>query len=241
MMSCGAPATTRRGTCCSTACAVAQPLLPGPLEMVVLEARKQVHEPGKPFHYVYFPTTAVISTTLIDDDGREVETSTVGNEGMLSVYALMGLDHCPRQSVCQVGGETLRAPFRAFAQELARAPQADLVMRRYAASALRNAEQSILCSALHGVEERLARWLLTMHDRMETDDLPVTHEFLALMLGVRRPTVSLVAGELQQAGLIRCQRGLVRILRRQALEKTACECYDAMRTFNGRLIQAARG
>jgi CRP-like cAMP-binding protein len=207
------------------------------LESVVLKGRRAVHEAGRPFDYVYFPTGAVISTTLVDEEGREVETSMVGNEGMLSVYAVMGLDYCPRQCVCHVEGETLRAPFRDFTRQLTRIPQADLLLKRYAAVALRNAEQSILCNALHPVEERLARWLLVMHDRVGQDELPVTHEALAEMLGVRRPTVSLAAGALQQAGLIRYRRGIVQIRDRAGLEKAACECYAAMRRFHGRFLE----
>jgi CRP-like cAMP-binding protein len=210
------------------------------LETVVLQSKRQVQGAGRPFDYVYFPTSAVISTTLVDEEGREVETSTVGNEGMVSVYAIMGLDRCPRQCVCQVEGESLRAPFAAFASELARAPQAELLMKRYAAAAFRHAEQSILCQALHPADERLARWLLMMDDRLGTDELQVTHEFLAEMLGVRRPTVSLAASALQQAGLISYRRGVVRILQRGALEKAACECYTAMRRFNERLMEEVR-
>src|SRR2546426_439057 len=116
------------------------------LESVVLKTKKQVQGSGRPFDYVYFPTTAVIATTVVDEEGREVETSTVGNEGMVSVYAVMGLDRCPRDCVCQVEGESLRVPFPAFASELARAPKAELLMKRYAAAAFRNAEQSILCN-----------------------------------------------------------------------------------------------
>jgi CRP-like cAMP-binding protein len=210
------------------------------VEPVVLEAKKTVHEPGRRFDHVYFPTSAVISTSLTDDEGREVETSTVGNEGMSSVYAAMGVDHCPRLSVCQVEGESLRAPYGAFTAELLRQPAADLLMKRYAASALRSAEQSILCNALHPVEERLARWLLLLHDRVGKDQLPVTHEFLAEMLGVRRPTISLVAGTLQHAGLISCQRGVVHIRNRAGLEAAACECYAAICSLNGRFLDGER-
>src|SRR5262245_16291449 len=206
------------------------------LESISLAIRKPVQGSGRPIDYLYFPTSAVISTTLMDGEGREIETSTVGNEGMVSVYAMMGLDRCPRQCVCQVEGQSLRVPVQAFVSEMARVPKAELLMKRYAAAALRSAEQSILCNALHPVDERLARWLLLMHDRVGTDEIRVTHEFLAEMLGVRRPTVSIAANGLQQAGLIGYRRGVVRILERAGLEKAACECYAAMRDFSEHVL-----
>src|SRR5262245_37114481 len=206
------------------------------VESVSLPGMRQVQGSGRPIDYLYFPISAVIATTLMDQEGREIETSTVGNEGMVSVYALMGLDRCPRQCVCQIEGQSLRVPVQAFVRELARAPSAELVMKRYAAAAFRNAEQSILCNALHAVDERLARWLLLMHDRIGADEIRVTHEFLAEMLGVRRPTVSIAANALQQAGLIGYRRGVVRILERAGLEKAACECYAAMRDFSEHVL-----
>jgi len=207
------------------------------LESVALKLRKQVHKPGHLFEYVYFPTSAVICTLLGDEQGREAETAAVGSEGMVSVYAVLGLDRSPHQAVCQVEGESLRIPLSAFLGQLERLPEFDRLMRRYVAASLRHAEQTILCNALHPVEERLARWLLLAHDRAKTDDLPMTHEFLAEMLGVRRPTVSLAAGTLQRAGLITYKRGTVRIRQRAALEKAACECYSVMRSFTSRLLE----
>jgi CRP-like cAMP-binding protein len=206
-------------------------------EPVTLKVRQPVYEPEGPMPHVYFPRGGMVSVIVGLEDGREVEAASVGREGMVSVFAVLGLDFCPSRAVCQAKGDCWRFPTGPFLQALGRSPVLAGLLRRYAAFALRCAGQMVACNALHFLEERLSRWLLMTRDRVGADTFPLTQEFLAQMLGVRRQTVTVTAGTLQTAGLISYSRGAIRVLDRPRLEAAACECYRTMLRLYDRTVR----
>lgn len=197
--------------------------------------RDPVYRQDGPLDHVYFPLAGVFSAVTAMADGAAVEVGTVGREGMLGAAALLGADRSPVQVFCQVPGEALRLPADRFRAEAAAGPPADAV-RRHLRVEFAFAAQSVACNRLHTVGERCGRWLLTTRDRADADEFPITQDFLALMLGVRRASVTVAAGTLQQAGLIRYARGRVTVLDRAGLEAAACECYHTLRGLTDRLI-----
>jgi CRP-like cAMP-binding protein len=174
------------------------------------------------------------------DDGRAIEVGTIGPEGFVGLPVLFGAESAPSTTLVQVPGEGSRMTAAAFRSALGECPGFFALLMRYAQAFLNQVAQSATCNRLHSVEERCARWLLQTQDRVNGDtDFPLTQEFLAQMLGVRRPTVSIAAGMLQQAGLIRYVRGQMRILDRERLEAASCECYGIIRRGYERLVGAA--
>lgn len=197
------------------------------------------YEPGDAIQHVYFPHRGVISLLSVLEDGSAIETSTVGRESAVGLLA--GLT--PLQSFSRAVGQSPGLVSRIEASRLralaAGSPILRDIITRHCDALLANAQQSVACNALHDVEERFCRWLLTCHDRAEGDELSVTQEFLAMMLGVQRTTVTQVAGMLQDAGLIRYQRGRMTIVDRLGLERRACECYHAVRRHADRVLPAS--
>jgi len=185
---------------------------------------------------IFFPTTAIISTLVIMEDGSEVETGITGAEGLVGLSTALGLEFDLHRAICQVPGDGLRLPAVAFREALARSRPLDLLVRRYAAVVLRQTGQAVACNALHPVEERLSRWLLMSHDRVGRDEFPMTQEFMGDLLGVRRQTVTIAAGTLQAAGLITFHRGSIRVVDRPQLEAASCECYWLMRGLYDRVF-----
>jgi CRP-like cAMP-binding protein len=178
---------------------------------------------------VYFPLNGVISLVSVMEGGELVETATVGREGAVGAFAGLGPWHAFSRAIVQLPGEAATisvAHFQAAARQSARIR--DLILR-YKEALLAQVQQTAACNALHQLEARLARWLLQTLDRVDDPKLPLTQEFMAQMLGVRRSTVTVVAGKLQELGLIRYHRGHVVVLDRARLEETACECYAAIR------------
>jgi CRP-like cAMP-binding protein len=206
-------------------------------DSVPLKLRQPVYEAEGPMPHVYFPRGSVVSVVVGLEDGREVEAATVGREGMVSVFAVLGLDFCPSRAFCQAKGDCWRFPTGPFLHALGRSPVLYALLKRYAGFALRGAGQMIACNALHLLEERLSRWLLMTRDRVGSDTFPLTQEFLAQMLGVRRQTVTVTAGTLQTAGLISYSRGAIRLLDRPGLEAAACECYRTMLRLYDRTVR----
>lgn len=206
------------------------------LEHIRLVARDAVIMADTPITHIHFPRTAVLSMVLDLEDGGAVEVATVGNEGMVGLPIFFGADQCPTRTFCQVAGEALRIEAAAFREAVDRRGPFDNLVRRYAQAAFNQVAQTSACNRLHSVEQRLCRWLLMTHDRVRSDRLPLTQEFLALMLGVQRPSVSVVAALLQRAGLIRYARGLVDVLDREGLEAASCGCYRAVRRELERLL-----
>jgi CRP-like cAMP-binding protein len=188
--------------------------------------------------HVYFPTSGMISMTVSMEDGTEIEATTVGKEGMIGLPAALGLDFSPIRAVSQISGDGLRIPVSAFLKALKSGGTLDWLVRRYTAYSLRYTSQMVACNVAHSVEQRMCRWLLMSHDRVEGDEFFLTHEFLAEMLGVHRPTVTAIAGTLQTAGLLTYRRGVIHVLNREGLEASSCECYEVCVTFYDRMMQS---
>lgn len=194
------------------------------------------YEPGQPVNHLYFPHSGVMSLLSVMEDGSAIETSTVGRESAVGLIA--GFTRII--SFSRVVGQTAGVASRIEAERVRRATFASPVLRdlilRHCDALLASAQQSVACNALHDVEERFCRWLLTCHDRTPGEEMQLTQEFLAMMLGVQRTTVSQVAGILQDAGLIRYQRGRMHVLDRRGLERRACECYGRVRVHAERVL-----
>ena len=211
------------------------------LAVVSLKLKKILHKPGEPVQEVYFPGGGFCSIVTVLADGGMVEVATVGREGMLGISAI--LDGDPSPSATMVQGETdtcYRMPVAAFRQEMIRQEGFYDLISRYAQAHVGFVMQSTACNAVHSVEQRLARWLLMAHDRMGQDEFPLTQEFVAMMLGTSRPTVTVVAGTLQKAGLITYHRGRITIVDREKLESASCECYRATTDLLRNVTRSAR-
>jgi CRP-like cAMP-binding protein len=197
------------------------------LDVIPLTLKDVLHKPGDPIQYVYFPGGGFLSMVTVLADGRMVEIATVGREGMVGVSAMWG--HTSTTSATMVQGETAtcyRMAVEAFRREVQQHGRFAELMTRFSQALFGFVAQSTACNAVHTVEQRLARWLLMASDRMESDEFPLTQEFAAMMLGATRPTVTVVAGALQKAGLIRYHRGRMTIRDREQLNRTSCECYS---------------
>jgi CRP-like cAMP-binding protein len=206
------------------------------LERVAANLREVIYEPDGPIPHVDFPLNCVDSLLVIMGDGLIVEAGTVGNEGMVGLPLFLGADRSPHRALIQVPGDALRMRAEDFREELRRDGALTDLLRRYNQGLMTQMAYSVACNRLHSVEERMCRWLLMTHDRVGADRYPLTQEFLAQMLGVRRPSVTVVAGVLQKAGLIAYARGWVVILDRAGLEATSCECYRVVRDEFDRLL-----
>jgi CRP-like cAMP-binding protein len=196
--------------------------------LVALPIKTVLFEPGEPIRAVHFPIDGVISLVTPLDDGAIVEVATVGNEGMVGVPLFSGGSLAVR-AISQVSGSSLRMDAAAFLAEVDRPGAFSDLVHQYLSALFGQISQAAACNRLHTNEERLSRWLLMSHDRVGVDDFAITHEFLGQMLGSRRATVTLSAGILQAAGLIRYHRGHVSILDREGLESVACECYGSIK------------
>jgi CRP-like cAMP-binding protein len=202
-----------------------------------LEHRQVLQKAGEPLNAVYFPADGLCSIVMTMEDGRTAEVATVGNEGLVGISAFLGGDRATGETIVQVPGAfayTMAADV--FAEEMdRRGPLYDLVSR-YSQALIAYVMQSAACNGLHAADKRCARWLLQSHDRVGRDRFELTQEFLAFMLGVRRATVSMIAQQLQRAGLIIFHRRRVTILDRPGLEQTTCECYGVIRDQFDRLL-----
>ncbi len=195
------------------------------LNRVTLEVRDVLYEARQPLTEVFFPIGAVLSVLTVMRDGTAVEIGTFGREGLSGAQLVLGGEYAPSRMICQVRGDSMRLPVDAFTVHFASAPVFRRIVLRYTEALFNFMGQSIACNRLHTVDERCARWLLLTHDRVSADEFALTQEFLAIMLGVSRPGVTLAAGALQEAGCIRYSRGHVVIVDRERLESAACECY----------------
>ena len=198
-------------------------------DVVALPARTVIFEPGEPIRWVHFPLDGVVSLVTPLATGDIVEVATIGNEGIVGVPLVAGGSMMVR-AISQVGGHALRIDGARLATNLERGcPVLHGLVRRYVQGLFGQISQAAACNRLHSNEERLSRWLLMSHDRVGRDTFSITHEFLGQMLGSRRATVTLSAGLLQAAGLIRYQGGRVTIIDREGLEAVSCECYGSIR------------
>ena len=206
------------------------------LEYINLPSHLVLHEAGGKVEYAYFPNRGLISLVVVMKDGKTAEAGIVGNEGFSGTPVAVGLSRGPLRAVVQIMGNAFRVEAGALQDTLEAAPRLQLMLSRYAVIRGMQVAQTAACNRLHDIGQRLARWLLMSQDRTHAGSLPMTHDFLATMLGTDRPTVSLAAGELQRRGLIEYTRGAVRIVNRRKLEESACECYAVIRQYDGELI-----
>jgi CRP-like cAMP-binding protein len=195
-----------------------------------------LYEPDRPMAYLYFPTTAVVSLIYTMVDGTTAEMGLVGNEGVVGIALFMGGDTTPNRAIVQVAGEAFRLRAPTLRAEFLRAGAVQLALLRYTQALITQISQTAVCNRLHAIEQRLCRWLLLTRDRVPSDAIQMTQEFIAHMLGVRREGVTLAARDLQEAGLIRYVRGHITILDRPGLEATACECYRVVKAEFTRLL-----
>ncbi|HTU89174.1 MAG TPA: Crp/Fnr family transcriptional regulator [Gemmataceae bacterium] len=200
------------------------------LECVPLTLKTVLHEPGQPIKYLYFPTSGMLSLLSgSDGQGGRIEVGVVGREGMVGLPAFLGGKAGPTQWMVQVSGEALRMRAAKFRRLVRRQSKLHEMLLRYTHVFLTQVMQWVSCNSLHPVEKRLCRWLLTVHDRASSDQFPLTHEFLAAMLGVRRASVTEAARRLRRAGLIHYGSGQLTILDRRGLEGAVCGCYHTVR------------
>ena len=201
-----------------------------------LPLNQTLQQRGKPVKSVFFPTSGMISIVAMMRDGAAVEVGIAGREGMLGVQAVLGDDVSINEAMVQIPGSALRLPADVLRREAQASPELRSVLLRYVQAVLNCATQSAACNRAHLLEHRLARWLLTARDRAGTDRLPLTHEFIAMMLGVRRAGVTVAAQSLQSAGLIQYAHGRITIADREGLESAACECYEVTKREYARLL-----
>ena len=214
-------------------------LLAPHMAQVELERGRLLYDPGDRVEHVYFPHDGVISLMTLMDSGAAIESATIGREGALGLAAAVA----PRQSLVRAIVQTPTKATRIGVGPLhdgwEKSPHIREIIDRHGEALFGHAIQSVACNALHSVEARFCRWLLTCHDRISTDTIALTQEFLADMLGVQRTTVTAVARALQEKGAIRYRRGVVDIMDRGALEGLACECYGVIRRTYERLLPSA--
>jgi CRP-like cAMP-binding protein len=201
----------------------------GDFEPVELSARQVIWKADAPIRSVYFPRTCVCSLLTPLADEMPVESATVGKEGMVGAPVLLGVASAPAMCVAQIAGEALRVDSERVRAWMIGDGALPGLLLRYTQALHDQTSQSVACNRRHEMEERCARWLLMTHDRVGANTFTLTHEFLAAMLGVRRASVTVAAGILQKAGLIRYSRGKITVLDRAGLEQASCECYRVVR------------
>jgi CRP-like cAMP-binding protein len=206
------------------------------LEVVELPFRQVLHAPGQPIEAVYFPETGYASMLAYMEDGDAAEVGLAGHEGMVGLPILLGADHDDIEAMVQVPGTALRMDAKAFREALERIPAFRTLLLRYALVHHGQVARTAACNGRHHIDQRLARCLLMAHDRSEGDDFPMTHEFLSMMLGVRRAGITVAAGTLQKAGFIHYDRGRIEVTDRPGLESVACECYGIVRRAQDQLL-----
>ena len=206
------------------------------LKLVPLPTRQVLYEPGEPITHIYFPQHAVVSIVTSMKDGSTVEVGIVSNEGMVGIPVILGGNTTTTKAFVQVAGAGMQMDAEVLRTEFKRGGAIQNLLLRYLRAIYTELTQSCACNRLHTLEERLARWLLTVSDRLESEEFPLTQEFIAQMLGVRRSGVTVAASSLSRAGMISYQRGQINILNRKDLEATSCECYRVIQKEFVRLL-----
>ena len=209
------------------------------LELVPLNLGDVLYEPGMQLRYVYFPTTAIVSLLYVMEDGASAEIAIVGNEGILGISLFMGGETTPSRAVVQSAGYGYRLRAQSLKEEFARSGPFLRLLLRYTQALITQLAQTAVCNRHHSVDQQLCRWLLLSLDRLSSNELSMTQELIANMLGVRREGVTEAAGKLQQAGLIHYRRGKIIVLDRPRLEARCCECYQVVKTEFDRLLPYA--
>lgn len=206
------------------------------LAPVKMESDQVLLKARSPISYIYFPVVGVTSFLTVMENGDTIEVGTVGREGMVGVGGLLGAPYSPNQVIVQVPGEALRAETGPLQREAEANSSFRSLLTRYQTAFLAQVSQSVACNGLHPIGKRCCRWLLMTHDRVGAEAMPITHEYLSYMLGVRRASVTEVLQPLRERGLIAYSRGVITILDRKGLEAASCECYRAIRSEYERLF-----
>jgi CRP-like cAMP-binding protein len=197
---------------------------------VPMRLKQDLIEPDERIRYAWFPQRGMLSVVNDMEDGKtSIEVGVVGREGMAGLPLFHRKETQPCRVMVQIQGEAKRIPAEAFEAAVEKLPSLEKALHAYTLAVMNQATQQVACNRLHSLEQRCAKWLLTTHDHMDAEELPLTQELLAIMLGVRRPGVTVAAQTLQTAGLIRYRRGRISITDRQGLEKVSCECYRRIR------------
>lgn len=206
------------------------------LQPISLELGTVLYESGEQLQNVYFPTTAIISMLYIMENGSTAEIGMTGNDGVVGIALFMGGNTTSNRAVVQSGGKAFRLSSRALRVEFDRAGMFQKLLLLYTQALMTQISQTAVCNRLHSIEQQLCRWLLINQDLLQNNQLIMTHELIANMLGVRREGVSRAAGDLQKKGLIKYVRGTITMLDRKGLEAEVCECYEVVRTEYDRLL-----
>jgi CRP-like cAMP-binding protein len=206
------------------------------LELVTLPLGEAIYESGDHLNHVYFPVTSIVSLLYVMENGASAEIAVVGNEGNVGIALFMGGETMPNRAVVQSAGLAYRLKGQLLKQEFNRAGALQHLLLRYTLALLTQMAQTAVCNRHHSVDQQLCRWLLLSLDRLPANELTMTQELIANMLGVRREGVTEAAGKLQTAGLIRYSRGRITVLDRPGLEKRVCECYQVVREEFQRLL-----
>jgi CRP-like cAMP-binding protein len=206
------------------------------LEHQVLNLGDVLYEPGRAMRYVYFPTTAIVSMLYVMEDGASAEIAIVGNEGLLGISLFMGGESTPSRAVVQSAGYGYRMRAQLLKNEFARYGPLMHLLLRYTQALITQMAQTAVCNRHHSVDQQLCRWLLLSLDRLASNELIMTQELIANMLGVRREGVTEAAGQLQAAGLVEYRRGRITVLDRPRLEARSCECYEVVKKEFDRLL-----
>jgi len=210
------------------------------LELTSMPLGEVLYESGGQLQYVYFPTTAIVSLHYLLESGASAEIAGVGNEGVLGISIFMGGKTTPSLATVQTGGCGYRLKGRLMMEEFNRAGPMMRLMLRYTQALMTQISQTAVCNRHHSIEQQLCRWLLLTLDRLPSQELTMTQELIAGMLGVRREGITEAAGNLQRAGLISYRRGHIMVLDRSGLESHSCECYQVVKKEFHRLLGDAR-
>jgi len=206
------------------------------LSFVSMPLGKVLYESGESLKHIYFPTDSIVSLLYVMKDGASAEIAVVGNEGAIGVALFMGGETTPSRAIVQSAGSAFRLEGKRLKQEFNRHGQMLHVLLRYTQSLITQMAQTAVCNRHHSVNQQLCRWLLLSLDRLRSNELKMTQELIANMLGVRREGVTAAAGELQKAGVIRYSRGKITVLDRAKLEQLSCECYSVVKRESDRLL-----
>src|ERR1700680_3389289 len=201
------------------------------LTYIDLPHHLSLHEPTQDIEFVYFPNRGMVSQVVVTKDGRTVEVGVVGNEGYVGAGLAVGLSRSSVREIVQIAGDGFRMMGNALERILRSAPQLQMILSRHTGLQGMQVAQTAACNRLHDIQQRLSRWLLMTQDRVDSGLLPITHDFIATMMGTDRSTVSVAAAVMQKKGIIEYVRGAVRVVNRRKLEKSACECYDVIQQF----------
>jgi CRP-like cAMP-binding protein len=201
------------------------------LAYIDLPHHLSLHEPTQRIEFVYFPNRGMVSQVVVTKDGRTVEVGVVGNEGYVGAGLAVGLSRSSVREIIQIAGDGFRMLGNALERILQSAPQLQVILNRHTGLQGMQVAQTAACNRLHDIQQRLSRWLLMTQDRVGSGVLPITHDFVATMMGTDRSTVTLAASVLQEKRIIEYVRGAVKIVNRRKLQESACECYDVIRQF----------